>query len=109
MEGQEVLRHKGLGIASFVISIAVLVFVFFLFIIAGAMKNAGTATPAADMVFGGAIFFFWLLDAVGVAIGIAGALDRTAKKTFPVLGIVIGGAVLVLSIVLVLIGLKFSR
>jgi|SRR5580698_6127761 hypothetical protein len=108
MDDQVALRHKGLGIASFVIAIVVLVLVFLLFLIAGVMKTSGAATPTANAVIGSLIFLLWLIDVVGVAIGIAGVLDRTAKKTFPVLGIVIGGAVLLLSIVLIVIGLKFG-
>jgi hypothetical protein len=108
MDDQVVLRHKGLGIASFVIAIVVLVLVFLLFLIAGVMKTSGAATPTANAVIGSLIFLLWLIDVVGVAIGIAGVMDRTAKKTFPVLGIVIGGAVLVLSIILIVIGLKFG-
>ena len=108
MDDQVALRHKGLGIASFVIAIVVLVLVFLLFLIAGVMKTSGAATPTANAVIGSLIFLLWLIDVVGVAIGIAGVMDRTAKKTFPVLGIVIGGAVLVLSIILIVIGLKFG-
>jgi hypothetical protein len=108
MDDQVALRHKGLGIASFVIAIVVLVLVFLLFLVAGVMKSSGAATPTANAVIGSLIFLLWLIDVVGVAIGIAGAMDRTAKKTFPVLGIVIGGAVLLLSIILIVIGLKFG-
>jgi hypothetical protein len=104
MESQSILRHKGLGIASFVIGLVVFFLIFLLFGIAGALKNAGRSE--FDSIVGLALFFFWFLDAVGIALGIAGVFDRTSKKTFPILGIAIGAVVLLLSGAAVLIGLS---
>ena len=85
MEGHEGLRHKGLGIASFVIAIVVSVLALLLFAIAGALTSTGKATPEINMVIGLFLVLVWFIDTVGVALGIAGAVDRTAKKTFPIL------------------------
>ena len=108
MNGQDVRRHNGLGIASFVIAITVLVCIFALFVVAGVLKKSGRATPKSDMFVGFAIFFCWSVNLVGIALGIAGAVDGSAKKTFPILGIVIGSSVLLLSAGLVIVGLKLA-
>jgi hypothetical protein len=108
MEQAEVRRHKGLGIASFVVALAVLVLIFFLFLVAGVMHNAGASTPAANAIVGSGIFFLWFLDLVAVGLGIGGAVDRNSKKIFPILGIVIAAITLLLSVALVLIGIHMA-
>jgi hypothetical protein len=108
MEDQIVRRHKGLGIASFVIALICLVLILMLFGIAGAMTNAGKATPEFNTIIGFGLFFAWFVDVVGVALGIAGALDRSSKKVFPVLGLVFGIGILVLSVALVVVGISMA-
>jgi hypothetical protein len=108
MEQAEIRRHKGLGIASFVVALTVLVLVFFLFLVAGVMHNAGASTPTANAIVGSGIFFLWFLDLVAIGLGIGGAVDRNSKKAFPILGIVIASVTLVLSIALVLIGIHMA-
>jgi hypothetical protein len=105
MNGQGVQVTKGTGIASFVIALVVLVCVFLSFVVAGVAKSAGAATPVFNAVIGSALFFFWLLAGVGIALGIAGCIGQNAKKTLPVLGIVINGFVVMMSVLLVLVGL----
>jgi hypothetical protein len=104
----EVRRHKGLGIASFIIVLFSLVLIFLLFAVAGVLKTQGRSTPEVNMVVGITLFACLFLDLIGVGLGIAGLFDRGAKKAFPVLGIVIGGSVLLLTAALVLIGLKMT-
>jgi membrane glycosyltransferase len=108
MNGQDIRRHKGLGIASFVIAITMLVCIFALFVVAGLLKESGATTSKSNMITGFAMFFCWLVNVVGIALGIAGCIDGSAKKTFPILGIVIGGAELLLSACLVIIGIKMA-
>jgi len=101
-------RHKGLGIASFIIALSVLVVTVLIFLVAGVMHNAGASSPTANAIIGSAIFFLWFLDLVAVGLGIAGAVDSASKKAFPVLGIVIGSITLVLSAALIVIGLRMA-
>jgi hypothetical protein len=109
MNGQDIRINKGTGIASFVIALVVLLGVFLTFTIAGVMKSSGAATPMTNMVVGSTLFFFWLLAGLGIALGIAGCIGENAKKTLPVLGLVINTFVVVLSILLILIGLRMLR
>ncbi len=108
MDEPQPRSHKGLGIASFVIALSVLVLTFLLFLVAGVMHNAGAATATANAIIGSTIFFLWFLDLVAVGLGIGGAVDRRSKKVFPILGIAIGSITLVLSVALVLIGLQMA-
>jgi hypothetical protein len=85
--------------------VVVLLLIFMLFAIAGALTASHKATPEANTVVGVLIFFFWLVDLVGIGLGIAGVCDRASKKAFPVLGIVIGTGVLLLSGAIIVIGL----
>ena len=95
MDEQLVRRHKGLGIASFVISLICVVLILLLFLVAGALTASGKATNEVNMMIGFGLFFAWFVDVIGVALGIAGALDRSSKKVFPVLGLIFGLAILV--------------
>jgi len=105
MDEQLVRRHKGLGIASFIIALICVVLILLLFVVAGALTASGKATNEINMMIGFGLFFAWFVDVIGVALGIAGALDRSSKKVFPVLGMIFGIAILVISVALVLIGL----
>jgi hypothetical protein len=108
MDEPQARRHKGLGITSFVIALAVLVLTFLLFVVAGVMRRAGASSPTANAVVGSAIFFLWFLDLVAIGLGIGGAVDRGSKKAFPVLGIIIAAITLVLSAALILVGLHMA-
>jgi hypothetical protein len=104
METPDPRKHKGLGIASFVITVVSFVLVLLAVVIAGVVTMAHKATPEINTIIGLFLFIVWLLDLIGIGLGIAGALDRTSKKVFPILGIVIGAAVLLGSAAIVAIG-----
>ena len=108
-DGQELQVNKGIGIASFVISLVVLICIFLAFVVGGVVKNSGAATPLFNTLLGSVTIFFWLLSGVGVALGIVGCMGKNAKKTLPVLGIVINAFVLVMSVLLMLVGLYMVR
>jgi hypothetical protein len=106
MNDVTVLRHNGLGIASFSVALVVLLSFFVIIAIAGFLHASGSATPAINSVIGIEIFYFAAVDVVALGLGIAALFDKTAKKAFPILGLVIGiGGVLIVG-ALILIGLK---
>jgi hypothetical protein len=109
MDDQLVRRHKGLGISSFIISLICLVLIVLLFMVAGALTASGKATQEINMMIGFGLFFAWFVDVIGIALGIAGAMDRTAKKVFPVLGLIFGLGILIASVALVLIGISMKH
>jgi hypothetical protein len=108
METVNARKHKGLGIASFVVTVIVFVLMFLLIAVAGVLTSAHKATPEINTMIGMIFFFFCFVDLVGVGLGIAGAFDRASKKAFPILGIVIGTAVLLLSGGVLAVGLAMK-
>jgi hypothetical protein len=108
METPDTRKHKALGISSFVVTLIVLVLSFLLFAIVGVLSRAHKSTPEINTMIGIFLFLFWFVDLIGIGLGIAGAFDRASKKVFPILGIVIGLTVLLLSAGLILVGLAMK-
>lgn len=100
------LKHSGLGIASFVLSMTVGLVVFVLIAIAGyqEMKTPGGMDENAPetMLLGLLMMGALLLNLVGVALGIAGVVQKDRKKIFGVLGLTFN-----LVVVLGTLGLMF--
>jgi hypothetical protein len=85
--------HSGCGIASFAISLGCALVVFLTIVFAGiiGVMNGGATdrNSHVTIVFGLMIMFCGLGYLIGLALGIAGAMDKHRKKIFAVLGIVI--------------------
>ena len=84
-------KHRGLGIASFVIALSFLVLIVVLFAVAGAVKLSGAESPAIDAAVGLIMILFWVCQLVALGLGTAGLFDKSSKKAFPVLGVLISG------------------
>lgn len=107
LENPSVIRgHKGLGIASFAIGVICLIAVMGLVVVAGVTTNAGRATPAFNMIVGLGMISAVFVDLIGIVLGIFGAADRSSKKVYPVLGLVLNGLVVALFTALMIIGLS---
>jgi hypothetical protein len=109
MENQATIRtHKGKGIASFIVG--VISFVLFLVLIGAAtvLTQTGKVTQATNAIIGLGLFAICFVDLIGIGLGIFGAADRTSKKTYPTLGLVLNIAILVLFAILLLIGLAMK-
>jgi hypothetical protein len=106
MNDAAMLRHNGLGIASFSVALVVLLSFFVIIAIAGFLHASGSATPAINSVIGIEIFYFAAVDVVAFGLGIAALFDRTAKKVFPILGLTVGVGGLLIVGALIVIGLK---
>ena len=102
-----VRRHRGLGIASFVVSLAVLLLFFAGTAMATLLyvSRATTPAPTLTIITGFSLMFLWAVSLVGIGLGIAGAIDRTSKKVFPVLGIVFGAVTALVGITFMVVGL----
>jgi hypothetical protein len=85
-------RHSGLGIASFILSLAGGVLLFLLIVVAGyaEMSTPGGLDESAPstMLLGLAILGAGVLEVVAVALGIAGLLQRDRRTLFAILGLV---------------------
>jgi hypothetical protein len=108
MEEQAVRRHKGLGISSFIIALICSAFLLIVFAIAGFLTSTGKATPGTNTLVGFGMIFGVFVDLIAIGLGIAGAMDRSSKKVFPVLGLVLGIGIVLLSVALVVIGLAMK-
>ena len=106
---EDTRRHGGLGIASFVIGVLSIFVDFAIFGIAGHLKNTGQETQTVNMIVGFAILVLLGVCLLGLGLGIAGAVDRTSKKVFPVLGIVLCTFVFLATAALVAIGIMMVR
>jgi len=107
LENPSVIRgHKGLGIASFVISITCLIAMVGLVVVAGVTTNAGRATPEFNMIIGLSMISTVFVDLIGIVLGIFGAADRSSKKVYPVLGLILNVLVVATFAALMIIGLS---
>ena len=100
------LKHSGLGIASFILSIIAGIFIFIIMIIAGAMEAStpgGIDEESVEAVLVGLFLFaFMFLSLVALGLGIFGAVQAERKKVFAIIGIVFSSITL-LGIVFIMI------
>lgn len=109
MDHQTTIRtHKGIGIASFIIGIACLAVVLALLVTAGVMAKDGKLSPELTMLVGVGMMAACFVDLIGIALGFVGAVDRTSKKIYPVLGIVLNVIIVMLFAALLAIGLSIK-
>jgi hypothetical protein len=107
LENPSVIRgHRGLGIASFVIGVICLITVMGLVVVAGVTTNAGRATPEFQMIVGLGMISAVFVDLIGIVLGIFGAADRSSKKVYPVLGLVLNVLVVAVFTALMIVGLS---
>jgi hypothetical protein len=106
LDSQAALRPGvGLGISSFVLGAITTLSFIFLVVCAGVAHNNGTATPAFNTMIGASLMLVWIVNLIGVGLGIAGVVQRSSNKTFPILGLVLNFGILVLGAALVAAGL----
>jgi hypothetical protein len=105
-------EHSGIGIASFVITCAAGLLEFVMLAYAGFLE---TVTPGGinedsteAMVIGLVMFGGLAVDLVGIGLGFAGLFQSHHRKTFPVLGIVIGAVVLIGVVGVIAVGMMME-
>ena len=105
------LKHSGLGITSFIISLVMALIAFIIIIIAGVMEASSpggideSSAAAAAAVVGLLIIGCLLVQLVALGLGIAGLIQKNRKKIFAVLGTVFSGMTLVGVGFLMLVGM----
>ena len=103
-------KHSGLGIASFIISLAGGFMEFVAITAAGILEfqgRMGESSPAA-MIVGLFIIFGLFVNLAGVGLGIAAVAQNKTKKIFGVFGIIFNGGLIILILGLIFIGLMLS-
>jgi hypothetical protein len=111
MDQQVVRRHGGLGIASFIIALICLIALVMIIAVLGVLGQQGRATGTEPLtnLLGIGMLLVLFVDLIGVVLGVAGAVDRTSKKVFPILGLVFGVGLLLLGVGLIVVGLYMKQ
>jgi hypothetical protein len=104
--------HSGLGVASFLITLAMGIFVFVLVLLAGILESKSENgidedSPVA-FVLGLAIMGGLMVNLLGMGLGIGGLCQHDRKKLFAGLGLGFGTVVLLGIGVLFIIGLAMG-
>jgi hypothetical protein len=60
------------------------------------------------MILGMGMLAACFIDLIGVALGFVGAVDRSSKKVYPVMGLILNIVILALFAALVVIGLSMK-
>ena len=107
MENQtQACTHRGLGIVSFIIGVTSVSLVMGLVEAGRVMSRAGTLTTEFTIIVGLGIILALFLDVVGFGLGIFGAIDRSSKEVYPVLGLLLNAVIPILVGMMVVIGLS---
>ena len=109
LDNQSIVRsHKGTGIASFIIGVICIIAIVALIGFAGVMTSTGRATPELNMILGLGMITACFVDLIGIGLGIFAAADRSSKKVYPVLGLILNVVVVALFAALLIIGLSMK-
>ena len=110
MNDETNLKHSGIGIASFVISLAAGCLLLALLVIAGFLNSGrvehGKPYPGQTIV-GLALIALMGADVVAAGLGVASLFQNTKKRLFGILGLVFSSLTLLGGVGLVLIGIAY--
>jgi hypothetical protein len=109
-DANEVMKHSGLGVASFVVSLIVGAIELITIISAAALEVQGqmTETSVSAVVIGMVILVGLFANLVGIGLGIASVAQNKAKKIFGILGLIFNGCLILLILGLMFIGMMVS-
>jgi hypothetical protein len=100
-----VLTHKGRGIASFIIGVACIIITLLLVGIA----MSGTELPRLTTIALGVLSSAMLCAAlIGIALGLFGTKDRSSRKLYPLLGLILNVAIPMTFLALALVTLAMK-
>jgi hypothetical protein len=114
MRGQipTIQRHSGLGIASFIISMFIIGFSFFLFFLAAVIgviaPDSAELSCMITRIIAAFFMFAFLANLVGLGLGLAAIRQIGSKKVYPILGLVFNFMIFAGMIVLIIIGRLIS-
>ena len=103
-------RHGGLGVTSFILGILSIFLIAGFFGFAGYIsQGGGQRTDETNLIAGIIILALFCVSLLGIGLGIGGAVSRSSKKVFPVLGIVFSTGALLITAGLIGLGLWVTR
>ncbi len=98
----ELQPHSGLGISSFALG----AFSTLSFMLLTGYASAFNETGSANAMIGEGMVLVWIINLIGIGLGIAGIARRSSRKTLPILGLVLNLGIVALSVSLMAIGLR---
>ncbi|MCG9748088.1 hypothetical protein [Shewanella sp. Isolate8] len=102
------LKHSGLGIAAFILSILSTLLIFALVTIAGILEATTPGgmdeTSPEAIIVGMLIFAFIGLALVGLGLGIGGLVQKQRKKIFAILGTIFSSVTIMATLALIAYG-----
>ena len=106
------MKHSGIGIASFSMSVGILIVTFVLVVVAGVMEAStpggiNEVSPAAIML-GLSIIGMVLLNIVAFGLGIGTMFQKDRKKLFGILGMSFSALTIVGIISLIMFGMSID-
>ncbi|QYJ87901.1 hypothetical protein K0I73_01365 [Shewanella mesophila] len=106
------MKHSGLGIASFVLSIVSMMLIFGLLIVAGVIEATtpgGMNEESVEAVVVGILLFAFIGTAlVATGLGIAGLFQKQRKKIFAILGTIFSLVTVVSTLALISFGMTID-
>jgi len=107
------MKHSGIGIASFAMSVGILIVTFVLVVVAGVMEAStpggiNEESPAAIML-GLSIIGMVVLNIVAFGLGIGTIFQKDRKKLFGVLGMAFSALTIIGIISLIMFGLSLPE
>jgi hypothetical protein len=100
--------HSGLGIASFIIGLIVIVLTLLVVLLSVVVQANRAHRSTADAMLGISLLFGCvglLASVVGLGLGVAGVFQEDRNRTFAVVGIILNGLVILGTVALILIGM----
>jgi hypothetical protein len=99
--------HSGLGIASFIMSIAICALTFLVIVTAGVMEvtTPGGIGEVGTTLVGLLTIGCLFLDFIALGLGIGGLFKKDRKKVLSILGIAFSASTIFLTLTLIFIGL----
>ncbi|WP_213994625.1 hypothetical protein [Arsukibacterium sp.] len=108
----EELKHSGLGIASFITSIASGILIFVLIVIAGIMEVStpgGIDENSADAIIVGlCVLAFLGTSVVAFGLGIGSLVQKNRKKILGILGTTFSALIVLGTVFLIVLGLSME-
>ena len=103
-------KHSGIGIISFIMSLAIGFLIMAVFIVAAVLssqRSIGARTYPGQTFVGLAVLFLLAMDVVAIALGIVSLCRRGRKRLYGILGLVFSSAILLGTVGLMIIGLVY--
>lgn len=109
---EQTLKHSGIGIASFAMSLGILIVTFVLVVVAGVMEAStpggiSEESPAAIML-GLSIIGMVVLNIVAFGLGIGTMFQKDRKRLFGILGMTFSALTIVGIISLIMFGMSID-